>query len=682
LSKLQILPGPGSIVEYLQDNQVNLAIVLEEQGGRVRLFTQRGRELTIPGARLLPWHGPRHPYPAPRSELEQHLARHLAQRERVAAEIDVMDIWNLAQGEMDAAALEWFAELIWDQADADQLAGLARVLLEAKTHFKYQPPLFVIHPEETVQARMREQEAAREHQELVLAGQDFFLRLWKTGQPSPEPTPESAQKLAQLILHQLHHPDDLTSDNLWRNLTKRLPEHPHQALVLAQAWGLVPAHYNFHLAQAGYDWQDDWSAGHIQEIRQIQDAVHAQEKPAALTGLISVDAESTRDIDDAFALEQTPDGYHLTLALACPALTWPWGSDLDEAVAQRASSLYLPEGVSHMLPESLGADLFSLRQNQPRPALVLDLWLDAQAEVQACEPRLEWVRLDCNAQYIQVEEHIQNNQPPFSQAHTLADLLRNRRISQGAVVFDQPDPEIALHQNQDQLRVTVENKTLTPKAQLLVSEFMVLANTELANWALRTNVPVLYRTQNVALPEGAGGQYTRAEDMYRMSRMLANAAVQTKPARHASLGATAYASVTSPLRRYVDLLNLGQVVSMLRHGSPRLNRDELQAGLPFWRARMEAVGRVQRSRTRYWKLEYLRQQGTKTFWPAILVDETPSQAVFSMPDIQVLIRTPKRLLGDKGMVGARYQVRLGRVDPLLNEIKAVEVCDEETIEKE
>jgi len=61
------------------------------------------------------------------------------------------------QTEMDAAALEWFAELIWDQADPDQLAGLARVLLEAKTHFKYQPPLFVIHPEETVQARMREQ---------------------------------------------------------------------------------------------------------------------------------------------------------------------------------------------------------------------------------------------------------------------------------------------------------------------------------------------------------------------------------------------------------------------------------------------------------------------------------------------------------------------------------------------
>ena len=673
-------PGPGSLVEYLQDNQVNLAVVLEEQGGRVRLFTQRGREMALPSARLLPWHGPKYPLPATRAEHEDRLARHLESRRVLTESIDVMDIWNLAQGELDAAPLEWFADLLWEDPGPDQRSALGRVLLEAKTHFKFQPPSFQIYPEATVQARLAEQEAAQEHQELVLAGQEFFHQLWKTGLPGQPPPEPAVSKLKDLLFRKMHTPEDTSQDDLWRNLTKRIPEHPQQSLILAQAWGLVPAHYNLLLGQAGYDWRDEWSGRFADETQRLEERVKGQIASPEPLRLVSVDSSSTKDIDDAFALERTADnGYQLTLAIACPCLEWPWESELDRSTAQRASSLYLPEGVSHMLPERIGLGLFSLHQDIPRPALLLEFLLDHEALIQSVHPRLGWVRVEANTCYEQVEKDIQSGVEPFASAHVLAELLRERRIANNAVVFDQPDPGLKLVGDGADIQVVREDKIATPMAQVVVSELMVLANAELARWAINQEIPLLFRTQNVVLPPGAGGLYTRPEEMYRMSRLLANATLQTKPVLHASLGVKAYASVTSPLRRYVDFLNLAQVVSWLLRGVPRLSKRDLDVGLPLWRSRMEAVNRVQRTRSRYWKLEYLRQHcANKKFWDAILVDETPTQAVFSMPAEQVLVRAPKRLLGDKYLIGESFSLRLGRVDPLLNEIKVVDVVDEQT----
>lgn len=670
-------PGPGAIVEFLQDNKPQLALVLEEQGGRLRLFTLRGRETAIPAARLLPWSGPKYPPAASRAEMEDRLARHQEARLTASADIEIMEIWNLAQGELESASLEWFAGLVWDDLDPDRLAALGRALLEAKTHFKFQPPLFLIHPRETVEARLAEQETAQERRELVAAGQDFFVELWKTGTVRTPPGEAMAARLSGLIMRRIAGSGDAAEDDLWKELTRRIPEHPHQPLILAQAWGLVPPHYNFHLDQAGYDWQDDWSRGHAQEIEAILRAFQARICAPAATGLVSIDSETTKDIDDAFALTRTADGgFALTMAIACPSLDWPWESALDEAVADRASSLYLPEGVSHMLPECLGADTFSLCAGRPRPALILSLDLDPGAGIRNFTPHAGWVNLDGNTHYALVEQAIAACVEPFAGAHLLARLLREARIRRGAVVFDQPDPDFRLEGEGADLRVVRLSKPATPEAQLLVSELMILANSTVARWAVDQNLPLLYRTQNVALPPGSAGCHTRPEEIYRMARLLANATLRTSPEPHASLGVRAYASVTSPLRRYVDFLNVAQMVHLLEHGRPLLDSGRLVAGLPRWRARLEAVGRVQRSRTRYWKLLYMRQQGQDRLWPAVVVDETPSQTVFALPGEQILVRAPKRLTGEKCLPGSTRQLRLGRVDPLLNDIKVLEVREE------
>jgi exoribonuclease-2 len=141
------------------------------------------------------------------------------------------------------------------------------------------------------------------------------------------------------------------------------------------------------------------------------------------------------------------------------------------------------------------------------------------------------------------------------------------------------------------------------------------------------------------------------------------------PRPHASLAVPAYAPITSPLRRYGDLINLAQLASLLRTGSPRWTRAELSARLPELTSRIEAVGRVQRFRPRYWKMLHLQRLCRERTFEAVLVDIGGGYASLSLPDLQIYVRANKETLGDTLYPGQRFALRLGKIDPLANEMR-------------
>ena len=114
---------------------------------------------------------------------------------------------------------------------------------------------------------------------------------------------------------------------------------------------------------------------------------------------MSIDSASTRDVDDAFFVQSDGTGCSLTLALACPALLWPFGGSLDKAVLHRGTSIYLPEGTCHMLPETLGTGAFSLLAGEPRPALCVRVPVDSEGQAGACEVFVARARLAANLTY-------------------------------------------------------------------------------------------------------------------------------------------------------------------------------------------------------------------------------------------------------------------------------------------
>jgi exoribonuclease-2 len=698
--------GIGCIVEYLQGNAVQIALVLEEHSGKLRLLLPNRRELPLQANRLLPWSGPSYGMVPSKDEGVNLLEKHRVARVEAGKAFDVTHLWELAQGEVDRASAEWFAQLAMDDPDIDAVAACGQALLNCKSHFKFQPPDFDVYTAETAALRIAESEAAKARELLAARGSAWFACLWeahskKKIRPARDnaayPEPELEQRLSSLIMDRLIDPDDTTQEVTWRLLVKGLPDDPFMPLYLATAWGLVPPYYNFWLDRADYAPGNVWSDKYAQATASLREQVGMETDPllsdsgmsamaARQYELVSIDSASTRDIDDAFFIARTSDGWDITLAIACPALYWDFGSDLDLAVRKRATSIYLPEATHHMLPEELGADGYSLVAGQPRPAMLIHCRVNADGSLAQCFLECRRVNLSANLSYDQVQKYFDGEDSvaaPYGamlgEALELAKIRQDWRIGRGAVVIDRPEPEFCLEPVPDSEDVVVrmEEETLAAQAQLLVSEFMILGNAAVAVWAQERGVALFFRTQHVGIPKEFAGIWQTPHEIARIARVLPPAALETAPRSHAGIGEPLYAPSTSPLRRYADMVNQAQMLSVLKIGQPKWSKDEMDAMLAPLSLRLDAAQQAQRMRLRFWKLLYIKQQGERRWWPAVITDESDNYIAVTLPREQVFVRGKRALFGARIQPGQALEVRLNKINPLSNDIYIAETREVE-----
>lgn len=719
-------PGPGCVVEFLQDNKPAQAFVLEEQGGKLRLLLPNRRELSLPAARLLPWCGPRYAGERNRQEMIDILNEHHSRRERAAAGTDVDEIWSLAQGEVEKAPAAWLAELVLDSPDIDAVAGMGHALIACKSHFRFQPPDFEIYPAERVAARLAEQESQREREQLSTQGQAFFQALWDVHtrrKPSLNakdmPEPELAARFEKLLRTLMADPDEHDAKAIWTMLAKGLPQpvrdDPFAPLHLATAWGLVKPHHNIWLDRAAYEPDADWANAHSAESAAVLDRLAAlladsTALPPLDLPFFSIDAPSTRDIDDAVCVlpdqanAPLPEGaLRLAVCIACPALVWPFDSAphksaLDKAVRHRATSIYLPEATHHMMPEELATDRLSLIAGQERPALVFWLTVSAEGRLLESDFSTARVKLAANLFYTDCDAALNGDtaENPISQdgrenpalpfaaqlsvLDKLADRLRAARIADGAVSIDREEPDIELIAESkpgegESVTVAIHPPAHGEQSQRIVSELMILANTAVARWARERGAALFHRTQDLAVPKEFAGCWKDPVDIARALRVLGPALMETAPKPHAALGVAEYAPSTSPLRRYPDLVNSAQICHLLATGTPRWSKDELDAALPALNARLEAATQVQRFRPRYWKLLYFKQHGDKCWWDAVITEENDLFASVCLPAEQLILRVRRKNL-TRANPGQTLQVRIGKVRPLYNEIQIIDVQED------
>lgn len=711
-------PAPGCIVEYLEGNAVQIAMVLEEAGGKLRLFLPNRRETRLAAGRLLPWLGPVHDGTPGKDETARLLEAHKARREAAAAAVPVTELWELAQGEVQAAPARWFAELMETAPGPDEVAAYGRALLACKSRFRFQPPDFQVYDAATVERRLNEQKAREEREALVAGGAAFLRLLWEVACGRRElpprgdgasatdgvwPAPETAARLKALLRARMIDPECQEDDALWRLLAKGLPEVPHLPLQLLVAWGELAPHHNFWLDRAGYEPGDVWWHPYGGEVARLA-ALGRGESGADAAGpdtaspkppfcdlpFISIDSATTRDVDDAFFVEELPDGsgWKATVALACPALAWPFGSPLDRAVLRRATSIYLPEGDCHMLPEQLGTDAWSLRAGEPRPVFCVRVAVDGDGNPGPCELFAATARIAANLAYPDAQAVLDGaREAPATPAAAHAAQLRlglalarrrqAARLRDGAVVMERPEPQLALEGTGREITVRLFHAEPAPDAQMLVAELMILASAALAEWGAAHGVPLLHRTQDVAVPREYAGIWSEPQDLARVLRALIPSSLEVQPRPHAALALPRYAPVTSPLRRYPDLVNEAQALHMLATGRPRWDATALAALLEQLSPALEAAGQVQRFRPRYWKLLHFRQQGDKVWWPGVITEENEAFATVSLPEQGLFVRGRRRLFDERAAPGMRVRVRLGKVQPLHNEIQILEVVPAE-----
>lgn len=328
------------------------------------------------------------------------------------------------------------------------------------------------------------------------------------------------------------------------------------------------------------------------------DVTACPELPQASVTAFSIDDATTTEIDDAFSLEQLASGnWRVGIHIAAPALGLLPDTPLDEIAAQRLSTVYMPGGKITMLPENV-VQAFTLCADKVCPALSLYLELDATSlEILRSESRLECLHIAANLRHDTLE-------PLFNEATIAAEKLDYEYANELTLLWrfanklealrgksaDNSTQQIDYNFHVENDRITISNRMRGSPIDKVVSELMILVNSTWGKLLADNDVAGIYRTQS--------------NGKVKMS---------TVAAPHQGLGVAQYMWSSSPLRRYVDLVNQRQIINLLRNEAPVYAKNDtaLFTILRDFDTAYSLYNDFQRQMERYWCLRWLLQENVK-----------------------------------------------------------------------
>jgi exoribonuclease-2 len=296
------------------------------------------------------------------------------------------------------------------------------------------------------------------------------------------------------------------------------------------------------------------------------------------------------------------------------------GDELELEARRRSTTVYLPTGMIPMFPLELATGPMSLVQGAVCCALSFGVVLSAAGDIEDYAIVASQIKPTYRLTYEDVDEMLDlgvQAEPELLAIAHWAKVRQQWRVQQGAISIHMPESSIKVSDEED---VDIQLLEDSPARQL-VAEMMILAGEVAARYGQVHNLAIPFRSQPqpelpsdeelMQLPTG----WVRD---CAIRRCMPRSEMGITAARHATLGLDGYSQVTSPIRRYTDLLAHFQIKAHLR-GDPlpfsSAEVTELTQGAS--NAAYEAV-LVERQTKRYWALEYLRRQGD-TIWQAMLL---------------------------------------------------------------
>jgi exoribonuclease II len=336
---------------------------------------------------------------------------------------------------------------------------------------------------------------------------------------------------------------------------------------------------------------------------------------------LAIDDEGSRDPDDALSYE---DG-RLWVHIADAAALVPPDSPADVEARARGASLYLPEGTITMLPPAATQQL-GLGLQEVSPALSFAIDLDGAGEITAVAVMASWVRVT-RLSYQEAEARL--DESPLRELYALARQHETRRRLNESIAIDLPEVKVLVKDGQ----VVIRPLPLL-RSRELVREAMLIAGEAAGRYAGQHQLPIPYSSQtSTATPEEitiSQGDPTYSQ-MFALRRTMKASQRQTTPGAHAGLGMDLYVQVTSPLRRYLDLVVHQQLRAHLRGEAP-LDTSALTTRIGAVEAINGDLRWAERNSNAHWTLVYLKRQGD---WrgEGVIVDKRGSRDVVLIPDL-------------------------------------------------
>lgn len=394
------------------------------------------------------------------------------------------------------------------------------------------------------------------------------------------------------------------------------------------------------------------------------DVPPAGDLPDAGVRAFSIDDATTTEIDDAFSVQpKAGGGWRIGIHIAAPSLGIQPGTPLGDIARSRLSTVYFPGRKITMLPDE-AVNTYTLQAGRSCPALSLYLDVETDLRVTAKESRIEQVAVAANLRHHEIEPLFNEDTitggelPEFEWRDELLLLWRLAEVleaGRGKPSANAGQMDFNFYVDWAQTtedgegRVDIQRRARGSPLDKLVAELMIVANNTWGSDLRDAGIPALYRAQ------GAG--------KVRMT---------TVAAPHEGLGVDCYAWSTSPLRRYVDLVNQWQMIALLRAEEPVFppKSEALLSALRDFELAYAAYADFQRGMERYWCLRWLRQQAREgnTVWPAIVLRES----LVRLEHVPLVLRSPSLPARDPR---SRVEVEIEQLNLLDNDARARWVGD-------
>ncbi len=323
--------------------------------------------------------------------------------------------------------------------------------------------------------------------------------------------------------------------------------------------------------------------------------------------LVTIDGEDARDFDDAVFAEPEGDGFRLLVAIADVAHYVRPGSALERTAWTRGNSCYFPDRVVPMLPEALSNGWCSLRPNEERGCLFVEMRIDAAGKKLSHRFGRGLMRSAARLTYEQVQtahEAGDETALPIAPLYAAFRALLGARQARGTLDLDLPERKVVLD---DAGRVAAVAPRPRLDSHRLIEEFMVLANVCAAEELERLHRPCVYRVHppptdeklanlraflggfGISLPAGNQLHPRDLDGVLRkvagseeaplinevMLRSQSQAAYDIDNIGHFGLALARYAHFTSPIRRYADLVVHRALIGGLRLGPGEFDPEDI-----------------------------------------------------------------------------------------------------------
>ena len=379
-------------------------------------------------------------------------------------------------------------------------------------------------------------------------------------------------------------------------------ESGQSAAHLLARCGALPSSHDYHLDRFLFEFFPQGTGfGEVEAPRVPGDL------PRAEVRAFSIDDAATTEIDDAFfVMPLEGGGWRIGIHIAAPGLGIRPDSALGEIVRGRLSTVYMPGRKITMLPEEV-VERFTLSAGRDCPALSLYLEVGPDYAVRGSSSRVELVPVAANLRHHDIEpvfneQTLSEGGPDFEFRRELTLLWEFAGVleaGRGKPAANQINAEYGFHVDWSapEGRIDIVERRRGSPLDKLVSELMIVANATWGRLLAEAQVTAIYRVQN-------GGKV-------RMT---------TAALSHEGLGVDCYAWASSPLRRYVDLLNQWQLLAHLSGEAPIFpaRSEALLSAMRDFEITYAAYAEFQRGMERYWCLRWLLQEG---------VGEAPARVV-------------------------------------------------------